>query len=363
MNSSPEIAVVGAGIVGLATAVAVSDSGERVVVYESRQPGSGQSAAESRLFRHLHEDMRLAEITREGRKLWSEWEERFGRELISRDGVITIGDPALELLSILDDIGGVDAHEIGPAEVSERLPILVNTDAPAILDPKGGAIRTRAAIEALSAELAGSLRSEEVISIRVTERETVEVRTGEGCAEHSRLIVCAGRGSAALARTVGLELPLEFGAHVRLAFAVKGESPAILSCLLDLSEGFGGSFVYGAPQRDNKTYSVGIADSAPGHEDGSIPDPEALATLAERTAAYVERALPGLEPEPVQYLHCHTTRLPWAEDGLGIWEHGPILFVAGNNLFKQAPALGRFAARAALGDRLDERLRPESELG
>jgi sarcosine oxidase len=40
-----------------------------------------------------------------------------------------------------------------------------------------------------------------------------------------------------------------------------------------------------------------------------------------------------------------------------------LLFVAGNNLFKHAPALGRALARAAIGDGLTATLRPQSKLG
>ena len=37
--------------------------------------------------------------------------------------------------------------------------------------------------------------------------------------------------------------------------------------------------------------------------------------------------------------------------------------MAGHNLFKQAPGLGRALAHAALGDALPGELRPEAELG
>ena len=52
------------------------------------------------------------------------------------------------------------------------------------------------------------------------------------------------------------------------------------------------------------------------------------------------------------------TELAWGHDGLGVWEAGALLFVAGNNLFKHAPALGRRLA----GGEIDG-LRPELRLG
>jgi sarcosine oxidase len=57
------------------------------------------------------------------------------------------------------------------------------------------------------------------------------------------------------------------------------------------------------------------------------------------------------------------TDLPWSEDGVAVWESPGMLFVAGHNLFKQAPGLGRAVARAALGEGLADELRPEARLG
>ena len=64
-----------------------------------------------------------------------------------------------------------------------------------------------------------------------------------------------------------------------------------------------------------------------------------------------------------EFVHCWVTDLPRSDDGIGVWEAGRILFVAGHNLFKQAPALGRALARAATGDRLRAELTPDARLG
>ena len=57
-------------------------------------------------------------------------------------------------------------------------------------------------------------------------------------------------------------------------------------------------------------------------------------------------------------MHCWVTELPWGHDGLAVWEAGAVWFVAGNNLFKHAPALGRRLAGGEV-----EELRPEMRLG
>ena len=68
-------------------------------------------------------------------------------------------------------------------------------------------------------------------------------------------------------------------------------------------------------------------------------------------------------PEPIDVRHCSVTELPWSPDGFAVWEVGGLLILAGNRLFKHAPALGRALARAALGDGVAPSLHPEARLG
>jgi sarcosine oxidase len=357
-----DVAVIGAGIVGLSTAYALTEREASVTVYERGVPGNGQSGGESRIFRHAHADRRLVAFACEARGVWREWEERFGRELLSRDGVVSIGPAVEDGLAVLRAVGGVKARVIGASELADRLPLMAPWHGLAMFDEDGGVIRTRATVEALTSVIRHRLVFDEVLSVRVTGSGTVELRAGGVTREHDRVVVCAGRGTVALARGAGLPLPVRQAAHVRLTYQVRGQTPAHVACLLDSSGAFGETAAYADALPGNRAYAVGL-DETPVHEDGSLLDAGGLAVAAERTTAYVGRALPGLESRPADARHCWVTELPWSPDGIAAWEVGGLLIVAGNNLFKHAPALGRALARAALGEGLAPSLHPRAKLG
>lgn len=358
----PEVAVVGAGIVGLCTARALGRRGASVRVYERGVPGRGQSAGESRLFRHGHDDPRMVAMAKRSRGIWHEWAESFGTELVSADGVIALGEAALERLEVLASVGGVAARRIDPPEIAERLPPLAAYEGPAVLDEDGGAIRTTAAIEALTGALGDWLVAEEVISLRPV-GDRVEVRSVCERATFDRVIVCAGRGTAPLAHTAGVSLPVSLAAHLRATFDLAGPAPSRLACLQDSSGRFPETGVYAAPEPGNRRYAVGLSETLPVSEDGGIVDPELLAQLEDRTTAYVREALPGLDPDPARLVHCWVTEVPWSEDGVGAWEHEGMIFTAGHNLFKLAPALGADLAAAALEGQIPADLLAGSRLG
>ena len=361
MSQGPRVAVVGAGIVGLCTAYALLERGAEVTVYEQGVPGNGQSGGQSRIFRHAHDDPRLIAATQESRDLYDRWGQALGVEMVSADGAVAIG-PAVETKLPLLQQAGVAARRIDAAELARVQPLLAPFDGPAMLDERGGSIRTTAVVEVLVAALGDRLVRDEVLSVRPVGAE-VEVRSSGTTRRYDRVAVCAGRGTAHLARSLGLALPVQDGAHVRLTFAVRGAPPTRLATLQDSSGVFGETGVYAAAVPGNTAYAVGLSETTRARDDASLPDPGELAGLADRAAAYVDQALPGLDPTPVDVRHCWVTTLPWGEDGVGVWERDGVLFPAGHNLWKQAPALGARLAAALAGEPLHPDLEPSSHLG
>ena len=84
MSSSPdsEVVIVGAGVMGLATARVLAQAGRDVVVCEQFDVGHtrGSSHGGSRIVRLSYPDERWVRLAQESYPLWRELEVEFGRE-------------------------------------------------------------------------------------------------------------------------------------------------------------------------------------------------------------------------------------------------------------------------------------------
>lgn len=346
-----EVVVVGGGIVGLAAADALAARGVDVRCLERAEAGSGQSAGFMRVFRHAHDRADLVELARTARGEWDAWSERAGTPLVGPGGVLYAG-PEQDEVAVLLAAAGVEHRFADEEEQRELLPVLAPPSGRALVDLRGGPIRVRPAIAALVSRLGERLVREEALAVQA-DRGGALVATPAGVWRAARVLVCAGAGTAPLARGVGVELPLEERLHLRVTFRVAPahrERP--LACWLDRT-GRHGATVYSGPVVELDGFAVGLATE----EADAAGD---LARSLARVRAYVERALPGLQPEPLALRPCVLTILPWHGDAFALWEAGPVLVFAGHNLFKLAPTLGRLLADAAVTGVVPPALRPPS---
>jgi sarcosine oxidase len=327
----------------MAAADALARAGADVRCFEAARPGSGQSAGLTRIFRHLHEDPALCALAVASRAGWREWEARAGRRLVGDEGAVTATPDATEALVRLGTAGAA----AGLLQAEQALPILRAGAGPAVLEPEGGAIRARRTIQALEGWLGPRVVLEEVLGLRLR-GGAVEVSTSEGLWRCDRVLVCAGARTSALAAAQGFDVPLDVRLHVRATFAIKERfARRLLPAWIDAAGAFG-ERVYASPVGSSGHYAVGLVDAeadAPVAGDAIAAGGD-LAPAVARLRRYVDRALPGLDPDPVGLRLCRTTRLPWSRDAFAAWCDGPVTLFAGSNLFKHAPSLGRLLAQA-----------------
>lgn len=346
---SSDVCVVGAGVIGLAVTACLRRRGVDVACLERSEPGAGQSAGRTRQFRHLHGDPALIDLAVRARKGWLQWQERSDATLLGSEGALRIGGEPGELEAL--NAAGVPAELLDAAQASERFPVAAGLDGTLLWDPLAGAIRAQDTIATLRDWIGGALRPAEVTSIAVDPGGgSVELRTATGSHRSACCVICAGAGTDHLVRPLGMEVHQERQAHLRLAFRSRSGGATSLPCFSD-RRGEPHGYIYGLSDLGDR-YAVGLAapTTYPAVEDLAIDVPAGVVLEDERARIidYVRRALPGLHPEPAGEVIRLTTTLPGApEDGFEVWHEGPVIALAGPNLFKFAPVIGERLASAA----------------
>jgi sarcosine oxidase len=368
MTRSPDVAVVGGGIVGLAAADALAARGANVAVLERWTPGSGQSAGTARGFRHLHATAeQIADAVR-ARAGWDAWSARAGEPLVGQEGALRLGGEVDADAARLRAAGV--AAEVLP-RAGDRHPALRDDAGPLLWDPRGGAIRARRAIEWLRAELGDRVRRTEVIGLHPG-----RLATTDGPLSCGHVVLCAGAGTERLWPEVAMRRVV----HLRATFGVRpgslrasaAESAADMSSRnatgltpadgpaatswgaatwADRSGRFG-ALTYGVADGPGR-FALGLAelDAQPAPEDpfADVAGPAVgLDAVRARVHAYARAAFPGLGPPLDEVVRLLTVLPGDDEDAYVVAQRPGLTVVAGHNLFKLAPLLGEKVAQAIM---------------
>lgn len=354
--------VVGAGVIGLATAHEVARRGGSVLCFEQGAAGQGQSAGSARIFRNVHDTPRMTRRAVRARAAWQRLESQLGETLIDAGGMLIyggIGGEAGDWTRL-----GVEARSLRSSEAEALLPHEFPRAAPreeALLDVAAGTIRADRVCSRLADSLGTALKSARVLGLRAHD-SGVEVQTSVGTWSCGTAIVAAGAHTAALAAVHGVHVPERRGVHVQISFdLLPGVEP---TCFLDRSDRFG-ERAYGLPLPGRREMAVGL-DHGGGLlsvlRGDVLPPSPALRELEARIAAYVERALPQALGPPRSSRLCVFTPLGSDPDAFSAWQAGPITFVAGHNAFKFAPLIGAELADVCEGGSMPESLQPRSSI-
>lgn len=345
------VAVVGAGIVGLATASELIRAGAEVRLYEKESVAGAQSKGSTRIFRQAHGDPRLVELAIRARQKWRDWEERFNRRLIGDEGLIVSGAETVPVWEAAMSAAGAPHRRLTEEERRERFPIGQLPEAPALFDPEGGATRVRRAVDLLRAEIGAHLHLTAVTALEPRGSGCV-IHTAEGDWACDEVVLTAGIDTAEIARTIGLEMPVEVRLHSRFTFKIRERFRTLpQSCWIDDSRLVGAGWQsYGQPVGTTGRYALGVSwnDQPCTVEVGADTVSRESLVVARR---YIRAALPGLEPEPVDEIRCTYVEGSFLDahgDGFAALRRDRITAFYGNNLFKFAPLLGELLARSTL---------------
>jgi sarcosine oxidase len=322
-----DVAIIGAGVMGLATAQALSRAGIQVVVYEQFEPGHtrGSSHGRSRVFRLAYREPHWVRLAQEALAGWRRVEAEAGEELLELNGLIEIVTDLGQSSAAVLQACGVAWQRLERDEVERRFPLRLPAGTFAVLQPEAGIIRADRALAALA--------------------RGIDVRYGTQVASLTDLhetcvVVTAG---AWVNDLVEPPLPVRVTRETVCYFRRVDARP--MPVFVSAGPRTGGIFFYalGDPLHGIKTAAHHAGPLADPREAGS-PD----AALVDAMTAWIGEHVALADPRPVQTQSCLYTST--ADEGFILERRGRVVIgsACSGHGFKFAPAIGERLAALAL---------------
>ena len=337
-----DVAIIGAGLLGLAAGRALAARGRDVVVLE--QAAIGHPAAGSkgscRIFRLGYPEPAYVAAARQAGELWRELETESGQRILLPTPQLTFGTG---LRAVYDAMraAGAPCELLSAAATADRFPA-VRVDGPALFEPQSCVIAADTALAALAARVPEIRTGTRVLRLSDDDRH-VTVHTSAGTVTARTAVITAGPWSGALLATTGVPLPgrptLEQVAYLQPA----GPTAAmpIFICHADRAP-------YGLPVPGSPLYKIGIHPSGPATDPDAqdqSADPRLLGKLSEVARQY----LPGYDPEPAAAERCVYDNTP--DEDFVVDRIGNVVVGSGTSGhgFKFGPLFGEWLADLAAG--------------
>ena len=315
-------AVVGAGVMGCATAWALRERGAEVIVHEQFEldHDRGSSHGRTRIFRIAYPDPYWIRFAQEARAGWRDLD----ADLLGLYGLVElVADPALTSARALDECG-VPYRLLGKEEVRALGASLPDGWAALHVAEAGVVFADRARHAFLQA---AGVRVETSRRIESTDELDADV-----------VVVTAGPW----ARGLVPDLPVTVTRETLAYFHREGPPPP---SIVDLNAETGGHGMY-------SLYDPVHGLKAGAHHAGAEADPDELGepdpVIVDRIAAWVRDRFPDVDPEPVEAQACLYTTT--ADQSFVLERRGRVVIgsACSGHGFKFAPAVGRRLAALAL---------------
>jgi sarcosine oxidase len=338
-----EVVVVGAGVMGLASARSLERAGRDVLVLERFRIGHerGSSHGSSRIFRLSYDDPEWVAMGQESLRLWRELEDASGRELLSLTGSLDAGRDQRALRDALE-ASGARFELLGSGEADRRFGISLG-DGEVLLQPDGGVVWAARALELFAA--GPEIREDTRVSRLEPATDGVRLETSAGPIEAGVAVVAAGAWTKPLLATAGIDLPAAVTRETVVYFEHEraGTLPAVVDWNVEE-----GRHAYSLAAGDG-LLKTGLHHSGvpadPDDEGG--PDLDVVASVSD----WVRRRFPSAGTEPVRTETCLYTSIE--DDRFVMQPHGPVVVCSAcsGHGFKFAPLIGRRVAELACSAR------------
>jgi monomeric sarcosine oxidase len=324
------VAVVGAGIMGVATAYELTRRAHEVTVFEQFELGHarGSSHGRSRIVRLAYPEAEWVRLAAEAMRRWREIEADMGETLLELTGLVELEPFSTAALEAC----GVPWEELDPAELARRFGVRAPAGSRPTLQPEAGYVRADRAHAAL---LAGARSRGASVHerARIDQLDDVDAEV---------VVVTAGAWAKPLLATSGIDLDVVPTRETVAYFRLASERP--IPSVVALAQGGHGLYSLADPVHGLK---VGHHQSGrpTDPDDEGVPDPDILRGIVEWANAIFELA----DPEPVAAETCLYTNT--ADERFVLERHGRIVVgsACSGHGFKFAPAVGARLADLATG--------------
>jgi sarcosine oxidase len=333
-----DVVVVGAGVMGLASAWALRRAGRDVTVLEQFEVGHdrGSSHGASRIFRFAYDETEWVALAQEALPLWRELEQVSGTEVLHLTGLLDARDDSAPLRRALE-ARSAEYKLLAPAQVAERFGIVLEGEV--VLELHGGIVRADRALGAFSRGIPIET-GVHVLALRPGE-DGVSLETSQGPIQAALAVVAAGAWATPLLAGAGIELVTIVSQETVSYFDLQGADtlPSVIDWNAET-----GRHTYSLSAGEN-VLKVGLHHSGVTVEPGERgePDPD----VVEAVSAWVRRTYPAADPSPHDAETCLYTNIE--EDRFVIERHGTIIgcSACSGHGFKFAPAVGTRVAALA----------------
>jgi sarcosine oxidase len=337
-----EIVVVGAGVMGAATAYALARAGHEAVVLEQFELGHsrGSSHGEARIFRLVYDDPHWVAQARRALPLWRELEAETGEAILTTTGSLDVGPGTEERVAALSACG-VEFDVLDGADLPS--PLRIEAGTPALVQRDGGVVN---AVRAQRAFLRGLPVRERTRVARLDDQGRVHI-DGETI-EAQGVVVTAGAWVSRLLEPLGINPPVTPTRESVAYFSVAAGNG--LPTIIDwrLPEGYAfprpGDSVYALPSPEGLKVGVHRTGPPTDPDDEGTVEPEAVRCARDWVAEHVDGA--GLEPLRTET--CLYTNMP--DQSFLLERQGRVIVGSpcSGHGFKFAPLVGRELAALAL---------------
>jgi sarcosine oxidase len=348
-----EVAVVGAGLMGSATAWALAARGVPALLLEQFGLGHarGSSHGATRIFRLSHPEPAYVEMAVLASEAWGRLARAAGEELVVTTGGLDAGPAAGDCAAALRECG-VDHSWLTAGQISDRFPGIAARPGECMLfQPDSGvclAGRAVAALQRLALQGGVSIRAQTPVLGIEPQGDQVLLRTAAGEISARVAVVTAGAWAQGLLAGAFTAVPQLTATLQQVRYfaprAASGPWPTLIEW----------------PDARPCWYLVPMVGDAPGvkvaaHVPGPVIDPregpfgEMDPALEDEAAKYVRERLPGLEPAGLGPETCLYTMT--VDEDFVLDRAGPVVVGGGcsGHAFKFGPLLGEMLAGLALG--------------